>query len=526
MKCTSAHRWRSAPRLRSAVTLGWILVTAALSSGCASVDFDYPKTESWALEETGDTNLASLVVPLAKEHPGESGFRLSYDGVDALAVRLVMAKYAEKSIDAQYYLITNDLVGYVFIESLLRAADRGVRVRLLLDDIQTKGYDAGMAALDSHPNFEVRIFNPFANRSARFLDAGDFGRVNRRMHNKSFTADNQVTIIGGRNIANEYFGAREDVNFGDIDVIGLGQVVQDVSEMFDMYWNHRAALPVPAFAEMPDDPEAALVALRERIAEAIAEARTSPYAAALEVDIQKYVESAGEIYTWAPYELVHDSPDKVQKELAAEAASITTPLIAAIQRAEEELVVLSPYFVPLDSGIEFFRELRERGVEVKVVTNSLATTNHSLVHSGYAPARKPLLEMGVRLFEIRLDAYALAKNLEGSETHQATLHTKSFNVDRRELFVGSFNWDPRSIDINTELGVIIHSTEIADQAATRLAALLPKVAYEVVLDDAGKLQWIDQSGDEPVILTSEPQTSWWRRFSAGFMRILPIKGQL
>ena len=526
MQCASSHGRRSAPQLRSALSLGSILVAAALSSGCGSVDFDYPKTESWAFERTGDTNLGSLVVPLAKEHPGESGFRLLYDGIDALAARLVLAKYAEKSIDAQYYLITNDLIGYVFIEALLRAADRGVRVRLLLDDIQTKGYDAGMAGLDSHPNFEVRIFNPFANRSARFLDAGDFGRVNRRMHNKSFTADNQITIIGGRNIANEYFGAREDVNFGDIDVIGLGPVVQNVSEMFDTYWNHRAALPVPAFARMPEDPEAELVELRGRIEKAIAEARSSPYAAALDVDIQKYVESAGEIYTWAPYELAHDSPDKVQKELATEAASITTPLIAAIQRAEEEFVLLSPYFVPLDSGIEFFRELRERGVEVKVVTNSLATTNHSVVHSGYAPARKPLLEMGVRLFEIRPDAFVLEEKLRDSDTPLATLHTKSFNVDRRELFIGSFNWDPRSIDINTELGVIIHSTEIADQAATRLASILPNVAYEIVLDDAGKLQWIDRSGDEPVILTSEPQTSWWRRFSAGFMQILPIKGQL
>ena len=526
MECTPIHARRLALQLRNALSLGWILVAAALSSGCASVDFDYPKTESRTPEATGDTNLGSLVVPLAREHAGESGFRLMYDGIDALAARLVLAKYAEKSIDAQYYLITNDLIGFAFLEALLQAADRGVRVRLLLDDIQTQGYDAGMAALDSHPNFELRIFNPFANRSARFLDAGDFGRVNRRMHNKSFTADNQITIIGGRNIANEYFGAREDVNFGDIDVIGLGPVVQDVSGMFDTYWNHRAAVPIPAFARMPEDPEAALAELRGRIEEAIAEARTSPYAAALEMDIQKYVDAEGEIYTWAPYELVHDSPDKVQKELAAEAASITTPLIAAIQRAEEEFIVLSPYFVPLDSGIEFFRELRERGVEVMVVTNSLATTNHSVVHSGYAPARKPLLEMGVRLFEIRPDAYALEEKLGGSSTHQATLHTKSFNVDRRELFVGSFNWDPRSIDINTELGVIIHSSEIADQAATRLAALLPNVAYEVVLDDAGRLRWIDRSGAEPVILTSEPQTSWWRRFSAGFMRILPIKGQL
>ena len=202
----------------------------AVLAACASVNFDYPKTESTAVDSTGTTYLNRDIAEHIAAHPGESGFWLMFDGIDALALRLLMAERAERSIDTQYYLITNDLVGYVFIGSLLKAADRGVRVRLLLDDIQTKGYDAGMAALDSHPNFEVRIFNPWSGRGNR-IGLTEFGRINRRMHNKSFTIDNRATIIGGRNIANEYFGARQDVNYGDLDVFAVGPVVNEVSNM-------------------------------------------------------------------------------------------------------------------------------------------------------------------------------------------------------------------------------------------------------------------------------------------------------
>ena len=187
-----------------------LLVLAATLSACASVDFDYPKPASTAVTDTGGTYLGKQLAGLAEQHPGESGFYPIGDGIDALAARLLLASRAERTLDAQYYLIKNDIVGRAFIDALLQAADRGVRVRLLLDDIFTGGYDAGMAGLDSHPNFEIRIFNPFARRSARFMDGiTSFSRINRRMHNKSFTVDNQVTIIGGRNIADEYFGAHE-----------------------------------------------------------------------------------------------------------------------------------------------------------------------------------------------------------------------------------------------------------------------------------------------------------------------------
>jgi putative cardiolipin synthase len=353
------------------------------------------------------------------------------------------------------------------------------------------------------------------------------------MHNKSFTVDNQVTLIGGRNIAAEYFAARGDVNFLDVDVLSIGEIVGDVSAMFDTYWNHRAAAPVPAFAKMPDDTAAALERLRGRIAEAFETARASPYAAAIDDSVLELIEGSTDAFTWAPYQLVYDSPDKSDKKLAKDAASITTPLAEAVSGAQSEVVIVSPYFVPLKGGVAFLSELTARGVDVSVVTNSLAATNHSIVHSGYAPYRKPLLKNGVNLYEVRPDSVVSGTERSGIERDRggggaaiATLHTKAFAVDRQHLFIGSFNWDPRSVDINTELGVIIESPSLAGSSVDQLRQNLPTTAYEVVLNDKGKVRWMDNAGDEPVILDKEPQTSFWRRFSVGFFRLVPVKGQL
>lgn len=505
-----------------------IIFYVALLSGCATVDFDYPKEESYALTlaETNETRLGKNISLEAAKHPGESGFYLQFDGIDALAGRFVLAKFAEKSIDAQYYLITNDKVGLLFIGSLLQAADRGVRVRLLLDDIQTQGYDAGMAALDSHPNFEIRIFNPWASRSARFMDAFSFSRINRRMHNKSFTIDNHITVIGGRNIADEYFGAREDVNFGDVDVLSIGPVVQDVSAMFDTYWNSEKAAPVPAFAKMPDDPAAALEQLRARIAEILVDAKDSQYGEAIMADMQSYVDGKGDVLTWAPYTLAYDSPDKADKKLAEDATKITTTLAEVVAKADEELIIISPYFVPRKSGVAYFQSLIDKGLNVTVITNSLAANNHGIVHSGYMGYRKPLLKMGVRIFETKVTATVTGVERGGAGASLATLHTKAFMVDRKHLFVGSFNWDPRSVAINTELGVIIDSESMGEWIGIRIDEALPSGSYEVVLNEDGNLRWIDNSGEEPIILTKEPDTTWWRRTKAQMGRILPIRSQL
>jgi len=504
------------------------LLVLLFTAGCASIDYDYPRTESYFLPDTADTYLAQEITPtVAANPPDQSGFYPMGDGVDALAARLLLAQRAEISIDVQYYLLKNDIVGRAFIYSLLQAADRGVRVRLLLDDMFTKGYDVGLAALYSHPNFEIRIFNPFRRGSAgRTLGAiTEFGRINRRMHNKSFTVDNQITIIGGRNIADEYFGAREDAKFGDLDVMAIGPIVQEVSSMFDTYWNHSNALPALAFVKELEDPEAALNELRDRLEESRQEVLDSKYAEAVKTKILAYVETDNSVFDWAPYQLVVDSPDKGIKAKAEEADSITTPLIESLQSAEREILLVSPYFVPMKSGIEGITELQERGVQVTVITNSLAANNQFTVHGGYAPARKPLLEAGVKIYEMRPDADVRGTEFVNASGAKATLHTKAFIVDEEQVFIGSFNFDPRSANINTELGVIIHDPDMGLLFSILVEDALPVQTYEVFLNEKGKVRWRGYVDGQEVIYEKEPDTTWGQRFGAGFARILP-KSQL
>lgn len=503
--------------------------TLVFIAGCASIDYDYPRTESYFLPDTADTTLGRDIVPdVAKKPTDQSGFYPMGDGINALASRLSLAHQAEKSIDVQYYLIKNDLVGRTFILALLNAANRGVRVRLLLDDMFTSGYDVGLAALDSHANFEIRIFNPFRRGAAgRSLGAAtEFGRINRRMHNKSFTVDNQITIIGGRNIADEYFGAREDAKFGDLDVAAIGPVVQEVSNMFDTYWNHQAALPALAFVKELDDPAVQLEALHERLKHSQDDILDSKYAGAVSSKALEYIESDNSLFEWAPYQLVVDSPDKGIKSKAKEADSITTPLIESLRSAEKEMIILSPYFVPMKSGIKALSAIQKSGVDVTIITNSLAANNQFTVHGGYAPSRKPLLEAGVKIFEVRPDADVAGTEFVNAGGAKATLHTKAFIIDDKEVFIGSFNFDPRSANINTELGVIIRDPELALVFAALIEENLRFQTYEVFLNEKGKVRWRGYHDGQVTVYDKEPDTTWGQRFAAGFVRFLPIRSQL
>ena len=516
-------------RVSRAIKICVAAATLVLITGCASIDYDYPRTETYFLPDTADTHLGREILPDVATMPADqSGFYPMSDGIDALASRLLLALRAEKSIDVQYYLIKDDIVGRAFILALLDAADRGVRVRLLLDDMFTAGYDVGLAVLHSHPNFEIRIFNPFRRGAAgRSLGAmTEFGRINRRMHNKSFTVDNQITVIGGRNIADEYFGAREDAKFGDLDVAAIGPVVQEVSNMFDTYWNHQAALPAPAFVKELDDPAVELDALRERLKQSRQEIQDSKYAGAVSSKVLAYVDSDISLYEWAPYQLVVDSPDKGIKSRAAEADSITTPLVESLRSAEKELIVLSAYFVPRKVGIQGFTEIQKSGVNVTIITNSLAANNQFTVHGGYAPSRKPLLEAGVKIYEVRPDADIAGTEFVDASGAKATLHTKAFIVDDKETFIGSFNFDPRSANINTELGVIIRDPELSLAFSALVEKKLQTQTYEVFLNEKGKVRWRGYKDGQETIYDKEPDTTWGQRFAAGFVRILPIRGQL
>ncbi len=507
-----------------------ILLQALLwLGGCASVDFDYPKTESVSLapEQTSDTYLAGAVFDTVGTGPeGQSAFHLMPDGVEALAVRLGGAARSERTLDVMYYLFNSDLTGLLVIDALLQAADRGVRVRLLLDDVLTRGYDRGLIALDTHPNIEIRMFNPWARRYMRSLNMlFDFGRLNRRMHNKAFIMDNQAAVIGGRNIGNEYFAADESVNFGDLDTLVLGPIVDEVSDMFDLYWNHELSVPVPAITPPPSDPDREIGEVRQRIADALVLAGETHYSAMMN-DLLAYAQLSADDYLWAPYQFVYDSPDKAIKKKSEQAQSILTPMREILLAAEKEIIVVSPYFVPLDSTIKGFGDMRERGVETIVITNSLASNNHTVVHSGYAPSRKPLLEQGVRLYEVRPDFQAAGVEKSGIARSGGTLHTKAFIVDRKKVFIGTFNWDPRSAYLNTEMGVIIDEPEMAARLAQSVDAALPSHAYRLELNEDGKIRWFTEVDGEEVEFDKEPETSGWKRFKVKLFGLLPIKKQL
>jgi cardiolipin synthase C len=500
---------------------------ALLWAGCASVDLDAPKEATYQITDTSNSRLGRVVEEIREGQGETSGFHLQRDGIQSLAARLVLAAEAEHSIDTQYYLITNDEVGRLFVAALLDAADRGVRVRLLLDDILAGGYDSTIAALNSHPNFEVRIFNPFTSRGLRVRDGlFDLARVNRRMHNKSFTVDNQVTIVGGRNIATEYFGANRKQNYGDADVMAVGPVVPEVSTMFDEYWNSRWAAPMEVFAKVKSDPTAELGKIREVFRANWKQMERTVYGEALRADARDILDNRRGYFEWAEHELVYDPIAKTEGQGFKAQDGIAGQLAEVVAEAEHELMVVSPYFVPLKSGVEYFQSLIDRGLRVRVLTNSLAANNHGIVHSGYMPYRKELLRMGVELYETRVNAEVTGVDRGGSGAALATLHTKAFLVDRDILFLGSFNWDPRSAVYNTESGVVIESDEIGGKVHRMIDRGLRQSSYRLDLDENDNIQWIDESGDSPVVKTSEPDVSWWRLFTVNLGRMLPIRGQL
>jgi putative cardiolipin synthase len=435
-----------------------------------------------------------------------------------------MMEEAEHTIDAQYFLIYDDLVGRVFVNAMLRAANRGVRVRFLLDDVLSKGLDPGLATLDSHKNIEVRIYNPFAHRKARGMDAFSYSRITRRMHNKSLTVDNQITLIGGRNIAGEYFDERDDVQFSDLDVMAIGPIVPEVSDSFDTYWNSRAAVPMQALADSPEDAAARLDSLEDKVQEALEDAKASIYAEAVRASVSQYDATDSIEFHWAPYDLVYDSPGKSSAATWDESELITNQIRSAVD-AKKELFVITPYFILTKDDIENFRRARERGVDITVITNSLATNNHAPVHGGYYPTRKPLIQMGVNLYELRATLDEPVDQKLPKDAPITTLHAKTFAVDREAIFIGSFNWNQRSVNRDTELGVIIHSPELATELVERVSEKLPTRAFEISLDEKNNTQWTIIEDGQEVVVTKEPQTSAWRRFSAWIARIVP-KSQL
>ncbi|WLI89642.1 phospholipase D family protein [Massilia sp. R2A-15] len=493
------------------------LLAAILSAGCAGLPSLEGRGASRAFTDTAGAPLGMAVAPLVAAHPGQSGVYALADGRDAFAARAVLANAATRSLDIQYYIWRNDITGALLFDVLRTAAARGVRVRLLLDDNNTSGLDATLAQLDAHPNIEVRLFNPFAMRRARLLGyLTDFARLNRRMHNKSFTIDGQATIIGGRNIGDEYFGAAGDVLFSDLDVLAVGPVVRSVSDDFDRYWNSASAYPLKLIVAAPDaavasasiEPapaaQAYLVAMRESNFVAELVARHLPL-------------------EWAATRLVSDDPAKALEREARE-SRVGPQLRESIGEPARSVDLVSSYFVPGKTGTEALSALAVRGVAVRVLTNSLEATDVAAVHAGYAKWRKPLLAAGVKLYELRRSwPQDVGPRLAGSlGSSGSSLHAKTFAVDGERVFVGSFNFDPRSARLNTEMGLVIDSPAMARQLAATLDRSVAERAYEVRLAPDGRLYWIERKQGVAIRHDTEPGASFWRRVAVQVLSWLPI----
>ncbi|HEY1608246.1 MAG TPA: phospholipase D family protein [Paraburkholderia sp.] len=500
-------------------------------AGCSLPSLD-PRTQSVALspEQAQTTPLGEAVAGRVAHHPGLSGIDPLADARASFAARMELAEAAKRTLDVQYYIWRDDLTGTLLLEALHEAADRGVRVRLLLDDNGIpSSLDPTLAALAAHPNIEVRLFNPFVVRSPKLLGfITDFSRANRRMHNKSFTADSTATIVGGRNIGDEYFDATDGVLFADLDVLAVGPIASDVSHDFDRYWASASAYPAKRILAPAPPGELDVLA---RHADAI---ERDPNAVAY-IDAIRDTPDVRELldgqlpFEWAKTVMVSDDPAKGLGNAPKE-AKLLPQLQAILGTPSHELDLVSPYFVPAKSGTAYFTDLAKRGIKVRVLTNSLEATDVVAVHSGYERRRPALLRAGVELFEMKRLPGARGKaDKKGEEERRpfgssgSSLHAKTFEVDGERVFVGSLNFDPRSANLNTEMGFVIDSPELAQRIQTAFWQVAPQLAYEVRLDDRGRVYWIAHRGSETIRYDTEPNTTWTTRFSVWFFSILPIE---
>ena len=495
------------------------------------------KQSSKALPPTTSTSAARYVHAEAGQHQAESGFRLLTLSTNALMSRVALADHAQHSLDLQYYIFNNDATGRLMAQRLLAAADRGVRVRLLVDDINAGDAIDLFDALDTHPNIEVRLFNPFAtkkpsllSRAAQFLL--DAHRLNRRMHNKSFIADGNVVIVGGRNIGDAYFDAGDSTNFRDLDLIAIGPVVKQASHAFDEYWNCDAAYPVKAFSGKHAD-HYDLTTLRARLGH---DARTFAQSDYAQATLDKLpngpsADSPGKWF-WGPATLVADQPAKIDAGPEQSQLRIGPDIKAMTDSAQRELLLISPYFIPGDSGTSYLDALARRGVTVKVLTNSLASNDEPAVYAGYSRYRRPLLEGGVQLYELRPAAGAPQPATAGGTSSGVSLHAKAVVVDRQKVFIGSMNMDARSKLLNTEMGIIVDSPPLA-AAVTQFfdTATLPSNAYHVVLKangsaHGGAMQWQASDNGKPVSHDHDPGATISRRVEVQILKLLPLESLL
>jgi cardiolipin synthase C len=462
------------------------------------------------------TRLGGFFAGAARAHPGLSGFDLITSGRTAFEARYAFAQLAERTIDAQYFIWANDGTGRNLLRALLDAADRGVRVRLLLDDLNRPGADIDLAALGAYPNVQVRLFNPFHS-----LDVvADFARVNHRMHDKAFIVDNAIAVVGGRNIADQYFSANDETNFRDLDLFAAGPIVERISDEFDQFWNSPWAMSVRKIDGVrpgPPEVEAAAAHLRTEVA-------STPYpfkTALTNADLERLIDSVPARLVWGKGTLLFDAPDKPATEIPELADELRAKVGGTVNR---ELLLEVAYFIPAERGTERLCALATQGVKIRVLTNSLASTDEVSAYAGYMHYREDLLRCGVELHELRPDAAFVAREWTWLDSiSEAELHTKAAVFDRKKVMIGSFNIDPRSRYLNTEMAILVESPELAAKVAQfteKGMSLANSFRLELVDDD---VVWVVEDGGRQVRFRHAPVTSIWRRLKADFISVLPVE---
>jgi len=509
---------------------GLSIALALLLGACATLPKDVVRAPSRAIPASIDTDLgriAAASTPAGIE-AGASGFRLLSWSAQSLFARVELARRAQRSLDLQYYELHDDETGRLLMRTLRDAAQRGVRVRLLLDDLYTAGSDPVLRALAAYPNIELRLFNPFpmgrGSLSTRLAASLlDFSRVNHRMHNKLFIADGAMAVAGGRNIGNEYFMVGEDANYIDLDVFALGPVVPQLAALFDEYWNSEYAYPIEAIVRDDDSP---LEQQRRFVAwtdPARAPPPPPPEPGATDALEQQHLHEELVLerlnLVWAQAEAFADRPDKVINHAPhllgrpiERDTTVRHGLMRELLLARKEVLLSSPYFVPNADVIEDIREGRLWGLQITLITNSLASTDEPLVHAGYRRYRREIVDLGVQLYEIVPSRIAHTKKLGTFGRSIGRFHAKAAAVDGQVLFIGSLNFDPRSEKHNTELGLLIRSPQLTQQLMTLAELVQNEAAYRVRLSkDKQSLEWVLPTPEGEQVLTEEPDSSWWTR---------------
>ena len=488
---------RRAPLLAAAVLL---------MAGCASLPRHVQKPHSEALADPETTSLGRIT---AAEEGGKnlSGIRLLTSGEEALADLIALADHAERTLDIQYYIIHQDESARILLHHVRLAADRGVRVRVLVDDLNTAGEDRRFTHLSEHVNVEVRVFNPFpGGRSATWTrllaSVGEIRRINHRMHNKLFVADNALAITGGRNIGDQYFTRDPLNNFIDLDVVTAGAIVPELSASFDAFWNSKYAYPIASVAAPVN-------------AEPVSPTPLDNESTASANWLEGELESGTVALTWVPATVLADRPAKIASDTTpGEEETIANSIVALMRSAKQELIVISPYFVPGEDGVALFARLVGEGVHIRILTNSLASTDSPLVHNGYSRYRVALLHLGIELSEVRPKLGQKRARFHPFRGSNASLHAKALVIDQRTVFIGSMNMDARSARTNSELGLVIRSGEIARQVTSLLDDISAEGSYRLrLLDHSNQIEWSSGEPGSEKTWFRDPETTRLQRFS-------------